>query len=67
MVGGVTKTLSRPHDDPGSTPGRSGVEREPRVETGDAELVRWTLSLTLEERLAALQDFVDAFWTPPHG
>jgi hypothetical protein len=36
-------------------------------EVGDRELIRWTLSLSLEERLAVLQDFVDTFWTPQHG
>jgi len=34
---------------------------------GDLELIRWALSLSLEERLAVLQDFVDTFWTPQHG
>ena len=34
---------------------------------GDIELIRWALSLSLEERLAVLQDFVDTFWTPQHG
>ena len=34
---------------------------------GDIELIRWALSLTLEERLAVLHDFVDTFWTPQHG
>jgi len=35
--------------------------------TVDLELIRWSLSLTEEERLAVLQDFVDTFWTPQHG
>jgi len=34
---------------------------------GDLDLIRWTLSLSCEERLATLQDFVDTFWTPQHG
>jgi hypothetical protein len=33
----------------------------------DLEQIRWALSLTPEERLAVLQDFVDTFWTPAHG
>jgi hypothetical protein len=36
-------------------------------EVGDRDLIRWTLSLSPEERLAVLQDFVDTFWTPQHG
>jgi len=28
---------------------------------------RAKLSLSLEERLSVLQDFVDTFWTPQHG
>jgi hypothetical protein len=49
---------------------------EPPYETGDTansppfddvEQIRWALSLTPEERLAVLQDFVDTFWTPAHG
>jgi len=35
--------------------------------SGDGELIRWSLSLAPEERLAVLQDFVDTFWTPRHG
>jgi len=34
---------------------------------GDVELIRTSLSLSYEERLAVLQDFVDTFWTPQHG
>ena len=34
---------------------------------GDRELLEWTRSLTSEEKLAVLQDFVDTFWTPAHG
>ena len=37
------------------------------LEVGDRDLIRWTLSLSPEERLAVLQDFVDTFWTPRHG
>jgi hypothetical protein len=33
----------------------------------DLEQIRWALSLTPEERLAVLQDFVDTFWTPAHS
>ncbi len=36
-------------------------------EPGDLELIRHALSLSPEERLAMLQDFVDTFWTPRHG
>ena len=36
-------------------------------DAGDLELIRWCLSLSPDERLAALQDFVDTFWTPAHG
>jgi len=35
--------------------------------TGDLDLICWTLALSIEERLAVLQDFVDTFWTPQHG
>ncbi len=48
------------HDQEPDTP-----ENSPSL--GDLELIRWALSLSLEERLAALQDFVDTFWTPRHG
>jgi hypothetical protein len=34
---------------------------------GEVELIRSVLSMSVDERLAALQDFVDTFWTPPHG
>ena len=44
---------------------RADVEQAPSA--GDLELIRWALSLSLEQRLAALQDFVDTFWTPQHG
>ena len=44
---------------------RSDVEADPVDH--DSELVAWTLSLSPEERLDVLQDFVDAFWTPAHG
>lgn len=37
------------------------------VGAGELDLVRWSLSLTPEERLEVLQDFVDTFWTPVHG
>ena len=37
------------------------------LDFGDVELIRTALSLSLEERLAVLQDFVDTFWTPQHG
>ena len=46
---------------------RDGAELENEPSAGDVELIRWALSLSLEERLAALQDFVDTFWTPQHG
>jgi len=43
-----------------------GLESEAGLSDGipDYDLVRWTLSLSPEERLAVLQDFVDTFWTP---
>jgi len=46
-----------------------GSESEVELSDGapDRDLVRWTLSLSPEERLAVLQDFVDTFWTPQHG
>jgi len=46
-----------------------GLESEVELSDGapDRDLVRWTLSLSPEERLAVLQDFVDTFWTPQHG
>ena len=46
-----------------------GLEPETELSDGfsDRDLVRWTLSLSPEERLAVLQDFVDTFWTPQHG
>lgn len=34
---------------------------------GDLELIRWAGSLSYEDRLTTLQDFVDTFWTPQHG
>jgi hypothetical protein len=40
---------------------------QPADSSGDGELIRWSLSLAAEERLAVLQDFVDTFWTPRHG
>jgi len=46
---------------------RDRAELEQAPSAGDVELIRWALSLSLEERLAALQDFVDTFWTPRHG
>ena len=46
---------------------REPVEPEKAPPPGDLELIRWALSLSPEERLAALQDFVDTFWTPQHG
>lgn len=59
------------HDDlatalPGSpadcTPGDPAPDDD-----GERELILWTLSLTPEERLAVLEDFVETFWTPRHG
>lgn len=47
---------------------RDRDDRNRLAETpGDGELIRWSLSLSPEERLGVLQDFVDAFWTPRHG
>lgn len=37
------------------------------ADAGDLDLICWCLSLSADERLAALQDFVDTFWTPTHG
>jgi len=34
---------------------------------GTRDLILWSLSLSPEERLAVLQDFVDSFWTEAHG
>lgn len=45
----------------------SGVETPLGDWTPDRDLIRWTLSLSVEDRLAVLQDFVDTFWTPQHG
>ena len=36
-------------------------------EEHDRDLIRSSLELGPEERLAVLQDFVDTFWTPRHG
>ena len=46
---------------------RERVEAESPYSPGDLDLIRWALSLSLEERLSVLQDFVDTFWTPQHG
>lgn len=46
---------------------RKRAKPEQAPSPGDLELIRWALSLSLEDRLAALQDFVDTFWTPQHG
>jgi uncharacterized protein with von Willebrand factor type A (vWA) domain len=43
------------------------AEAERALSFGDLEQIRWALSLSPEDRLAALQDFVDTFWTPRHG
>ena len=43
------------------------VSHEASADEGDLELIRWSLSLSCEERLAVLQDFTDTFWTPQHG
>jgi hypothetical protein len=45
----------------------SGSGAETSERTGDRDLIYWTLSLSVEERLAVLQDFVETFWTPQHG
>jgi hypothetical protein len=62
-------------DDPGENAGAEAMpdrlfeSGEAAIETplDDLEQIRWALSLTPDERLAALQDFVDTFWTPAHG
>ncbi|MFV1978867.1 MAG: hypothetical protein ACC649_05900 [Myxococcota bacterium] len=52
---------------PLGTEHREPAEAEKTLSPGDLELIRWALSLSLDDRLAALQDFVDTFWTPQHG
>jgi len=53
----------------GATVDLKDLQSEAELSDGipDRDLVRWTLSLSPEERLAVLQDFVDTFWTPQHG
>ena len=46
---------------------RERAKPENPYSPGDLDLIRWALSLSLEERLSVLQDFVDTFWTPQHG
>ena len=46
---------------------RERAKAESPYSPGDLDLIRWALSLSLEERLSVLQDFVDTFWTPQHG
>jgi hypothetical protein len=55
----------RPLNVVGEGDGETILPSDPSV--GDRDLIRWTLSLSPEERLAVLQDFVDTFWTPQHG
>ena len=38
-----------------------------KAQEHDLDLIRASLKLQPEERLAVLQDFVDTFWTPRHG
>ncbi len=40
---------------------------DPPLEDGDREMILRSLSSSLEERLAGLQDFVDTFWTSELG
>jgi hypothetical protein len=47
--------------------GPTGETEASLRDDGDVELIRWALSLSVDERLAVLQDFVDTFWTPRHG
>jgi hypothetical protein len=51
--------------------GDHGVEPETpslfAIEVGDRDLILGSLSLSPEERLSVLQDFVDTFWVPAHG
>ncbi len=62
-------------NEPGEKAGTEARDSEPHEPTeaeralsfGDLEQIRWALSLSPEDRLAALQDFVDTFWTPRHG
>ncbi len=49
----------------GKTSDQAGRGRE--AAKHDRSLIRWSLALRPEERLAVLQDFVDTFWTPKHG
>jgi hypothetical protein len=46
---------------------RERAQAESPYSPGDLDLIRWALSLSLEERLSVLQDFVDTFWTPQLG
>ena len=64
-----------PMSEPGEKAGADVRDTEPRepaeaervLSFSDIEQIRWALSLPPEDRLAALQDFVDTFWTPRHG
>jgi hypothetical protein len=53
-----TECTTSPPDD--GSPGNRSTD-------GTPELIAWSLSLSPEERLAVLQDFVDSFWTEAHG
>ncbi|MDH3403546.1 MAG: hypothetical protein OES32_09155 [Acidobacteriota bacterium] len=55
---------ARPFE-PAARPAAPRIRRGHR--DGDLELIRWSLALGVDERLAVLQDFVDTFWTPRHG
>jgi hypothetical protein len=63
--------MNNPADDAGTKAPDTG-KREPGApgespSVADFEMIRWSLSLSIDERLAVLQDFVDTFWTPQHG
>lgn len=63
--------MKNPGEDAGSkapnTEHSEPIAPEESRSSADFELIRWALSLSIDERLAVLQDFVDTFWTPRHG
>lgn len=64
-----TTPVAEPANERVDSPGweEDGEERSRLAEaSGDSELIRWSLSLSPEERLVVVQDVVDGFWTPRH-